>query len=591
MEVVCLLLSISTILYSADEQKNPKTVTLQCHDDQTVDATLDTIKYFKTIKNMVDDLGTDNPIPLPNISAAIFKCLVILARWNGEEAPSHFELYKNDGTFTFNTPPCPTCNRRDLLTQANYLDVDARLKQLLAIFYAETLKNTKAAIVTYTSGNHTIPSFDLPHDLEPLVAGELLRSMLAYKPSVHIKTKVCSMNPDMHVKPIITTSSHAHGFSCIWEQPIKESRYADAAYECRTAFFDGTIKVKKEKPTTKEKPIISDVIKDIALDDNTRCAVSPDGAHMLIHGRTAQWAAKIAALYYIPYHKRAKLIKADIQKTVLGYNPKELVTLLFNHVHNIFQVITCKKNDDGTQKTVSFYTIDPLKLPPNPTEITPFEIPIADKPRFYADLMSWSCINGDLVGIYTHQGINHALLYKDQKLQGADFNFEKKIWFYYTENGKEKDADFITIPTEIVDATHNLCIAIQRSFVPNFVTLITHTPLDTERKYYDDNTLATCFDPHTLSFHCLSRKGKRSRAVVATTKRPFKRTMIAGLQILNQRWLSDDPKVLIDTYALYHYYLNRKNWHSNCADLKEHISPPMKALFAKKLSDDSCTTS
>src|SRR5206468_5837658 len=144
--VISILLCLSIILNSADEQKKPKTVTLQFRDDQnqTVDATLDTIKHFKTIKNMVDDLGTDNPIPVSNISVDIFKCLVILARWNSGKTTSNFEIYKNDGSYTFDTPPCPGCNRRELLVQANYLDVATRLKQLLAAFYAETLKNTKA---------------------------------------------------------------------------------------------------------------------------------------------------------------------------------------------------------------------------------------------------------------------------------------------------------------------------------------------------------------------------------------------------------------------------------------------------------------
>lgn len=99
--------SFGNINYVKDDEEEYVTFATRDRVDVTLPVRL--AKKMETLKNLIEDAGVDNPIPLPNIDSATFQFIVNYAT-DREEEEEKYELNLNDTQFF------------RLLIAANYLD-------------------------------------------------------------------------------------------------------------------------------------------------------------------------------------------------------------------------------------------------------------------------------------------------------------------------------------------------------------------------------------------------------------------------------------------------------------------------------------
>ena len=112
-------------------------VTLQSLDDQEFRITVKTAKMSDTIKNLIEDAGTDLPIPLPNVTGKILKKVVEYCVYHTDNptpvsaatAAAAGEEKRTDDLCTWDIDFCkvdqPTLF--ELILAANYLDIKGLL--------------------------------------------------------------------------------------------------------------------------------------------------------------------------------------------------------------------------------------------------------------------------------------------------------------------------------------------------------------------------------------------------------------------------------------------------------------------------------
>lgn len=106
-------------------------VTLRSEDAQDFTVTVKVAKMSETLKNLIEDAGVDNPIPLPNVSGKILAKVVEYCNWHDQNpAPPKTEEDKVDEKRTDDIIPwdlefCKVDQATlfELILAANYLDI------------------------------------------------------------------------------------------------------------------------------------------------------------------------------------------------------------------------------------------------------------------------------------------------------------------------------------------------------------------------------------------------------------------------------------------------------------------------------------
>lgn len=128
-------------------------VTLQSQDGQDFKVEVKVAKRSETIKNLIDDSGIDDPIPLPDITGAILTKVLEYTKYH-EEIHSEEELVKLDADFCKLDQP----TLFSLIMAANYLD----MKDLLTL----TCQSV-ANMITGKTPDEIRKTFNVKNDFTP----------------------------------------------------------------------------------------------------------------------------------------------------------------------------------------------------------------------------------------------------------------------------------------------------------------------------------------------------------------------------------------------------------------------------------------
>ena len=109
-------------------------VTLTSSDDASFTLPLNSILGSETVRNLVEDAGIENPIPLPNVTGKILAKVVEYCNYHAEHPTPEFEDKKKDENRTDDIIPwdldfCKVEQSMlfDLILAANYLDIRSLL--------------------------------------------------------------------------------------------------------------------------------------------------------------------------------------------------------------------------------------------------------------------------------------------------------------------------------------------------------------------------------------------------------------------------------------------------------------------------------
>jgi hypothetical protein len=561
--IAAFLLSLAGMLQASDEFTAPvslsrKTITITFEGDVNGDYPIEIIPLFATLKNMVDDLGADQGMPLSNVQKQVFDALLGLIT----------EKHK-DGVRFINTERSLSELRRTLsekfagtnalalLLAANYLDIDKKLINVIASFYADLLKT-----MPYPKTN------GIPADVEPFIAGWLLHDLLEKEKPVTEKRNF-EFSGNVVLGPFFSNTGSKNGFACIWKQ-TGGSFIKSGLLSSRYVYFDFS-----KKDRFQEKMMYPSMEYLLSIYGTSQCILSEDGRYMLfLFGNVP---SKIA-LYDLlnPKENKDKYIE-PIQVLELPHPKHEIVTLLFDEKTSMFNIIACATGTTGdTTVTKTFYL---YKAFPTPTSLTlsePQKVDISNqnKTTFDADSMDWSYVNGQLIGVSRGNNLKMSpILYKNKKLYECSLDQENDVWFY-TEDGKKIILDFcvITVPVNLSGETdiYSRPIAIQNIFFPNFQSLLQ------KKLAYQGGSYRSMFDAIHFCRYFLIKGTKENAAGIYY---PWHPTLIRAIKILDKRMARNQKQVLIDAYFLYHYHTNNKKWRTYCKDIMQGISEEIKQIY------------
>ena len=118
-------------------------VTLMTVDGETFTVEQEVAEKSKTIKNLIEDAGLDNPIPLPNVSGSILKMIVTYAMYHNTHTESDESKTWDSEFFTMEQSELFA-----IILAANYLDypelLDASCQSVANMIKGKTPEEIRA---------------------------------------------------------------------------------------------------------------------------------------------------------------------------------------------------------------------------------------------------------------------------------------------------------------------------------------------------------------------------------------------------------------------------------------------------------------
>jgi len=569
LHLFLLLALATTFSYAADSQKPDLPFTLTFPDDDrtfnttgqiaTFNTTTQQIAWSKTLLNVIDDLGVQNQIPVYNVQESIFNCLsTILVQSRNPVAlldtslplnaiKDKIILKRHDSEFI-------CVDDRDLLIQANYLDVHHKVKNSIAKLYTDGLRDPK---VTVQSGNDIV--FDnQPHELEPLPAGWLWHDMLQKIEPQTLKRDLQLGKVEILGGPIISNASSAGNVACMWQQ-VGDGHLNKDYLVTKLAIVDFDNPQKTAHFLVDSKSFYIDAL----------CALSHDGRYVLVSPDiTDRLDANVYYLHLYDLHQKRD--QNRLWYTTITINGADIISqnipaIICDDTKQLFHVLISGRNIQNTAEAISVFTIDPAQ-PHKELSSTKFDTILNKK----AAEMIWSYVHGNLVGIAYN--LEQGCLFKDGKLYNCSFDEKEKKWIY-TIDDKAYDADFDVIQSSLVPGEKLASIrefgAIQSSFIPNIKEAIPHCIFMLANNKIIEKIQ---FDPYHLCITSIQGGCAQIHRL-----RPPK--LVAMWHMLNKKIRSGDPKILIDSYVLNRYYTRPyKNWKAECDYLKPYTSKEVQEI-------------
>ncbi len=531
-----VLLCIPSIVFTSD-------ITLQFVDDEnkTLHTPLSNVVWSLTLKQLVDDLGTEQAIPVHNVSHENFAHLRSLMM-KDEHNPIDYtnktacQLKRIFKEVARQTTCTPQISKPEFLIETNYLDIPKNCLRALTFFYARTIENP-----TITFNNGKIVFDNLPHELEPSIAGWLSKSTLkSVRPEI-IEHQLGDQHCNILAGPIISTCTNDGSFACMYEQIG-----ANDWYHAPSKAYKKVCIVDQKQQTHQ--------IRDIEVKgtmSDASCIISSDKKHLLITDLlNAQHM--IIQLY-------------DLEEKGVLKSPDRIIThfiiekALFNHESKKLTVIAASENDD-----LAFMTIDPAQKDATPTWDT------HKRPDFCkSSKLSWSCVQGYLVGIDADKPTQKALLYTGSELIECSSESSDPLTINATINGKKISIDYGIIRDCAGEAKKDRSYyASEISYIPNM-----------------DNAMPRC---GFLDYKHVSPFDVRNACVniihnsKAMTINLIPRKLNKILHLSNDTLHAGNTSILPYAYAAYCYYNSKETWHKKCKAFLPR-TPEISAVFEEKI--------
>jgi hypothetical protein len=329
------------------------------------------------------------------------------------------------------------------------------------------------------------------------------------------------------------------------------------------------------------------------------CALSPDGKYFAVIGRKHKpkdyvyaWLIELdnngrgRTLFeqqIIP-NKRLNINATDYshiksQKETL----KDLyvkIQLVYDEYHNCFHIFipAYMPSYEGTHVNPVFdlYTLNIAS--PSLTRKADLKAGNFDDHGKAEYEMRWSCIDGNLVGIYAknpERSID-ALIYTNGELLKCSLN--NGIWEYTPSGNQTKEANFtiIGIPElndfEYHDYRNNDRFAIEKNFIPSFTEIIQK---NARALLTVKNPIRMRFDPRHLRLNYIyEHPAGKVNCVISSPCNPY---LLEGCHILDKA--KDTADILPTACFLYQYHTNSKSWHIQCKSIFDSVLPEIKKLY------------
>lgn len=507
------------------------------------------IVYANTLKDLIEsfDAIPTTPIPVQNTSQKDFELLleIIHSKKLGFEKPSAVTLEK---TLEELIARNPNIDFGKMLRIADYLNVDEVALDILQKGYVSSLKGS-----TYIPLQNSFDNF--PVDWQRSIAGKLLHNLLEEQLTQTYTHILDTPEIKFHAPVVVSNSSSYEGFAEV--DNTMQYRYFD--------FSNGKV---QSLPSEVKRPVA--------------CALSRDGKYLLVIGNRSATDNK-ETIFIIDLVTK----KLTYKEYFVDFRGSTRSKVIYNHEAGKFNIITVNCSPErAAEPNYIFYTIDPAL--PNQ----------ADKKAFTMEgalatagcYMHWSCINGDLVGVYTKQTRatdpleRSVVIYTGDELLFCSDPQNNNQWVY-TSKGSIKNANFFIAEvgylqlarnsdTNIVlsEERKNNYIAIEKSFIPDFEKLVLEKlkGIGTCRGelLYDP---PCSFDPFTLNCYKINAGEPRS----VQLRNPFSFNLIAAIRLLENA----GPALLATAYFLYQLSINPATWHIQCQSIFDSVLPDVKKLY------------
>jgi|GEM_PF-4542845 len=507
---IMLFLCFEIVTFASEQVVSGQAFKFSFGEDPTVheyptEDTDEIANFSLTLKNMREDLGLAEPIPLAGVAnKSIFNQLIELGKTKNLTAMRPIDIRNVMGD-VFRTTPLPN-TARQLLSAANYLDIQPpKLKNAIASLYADAIK--KEPLISDGKLNEKLI---LPYDLAVFVGGWLLHDLLLHSAVKYEKSVRLDVLDGVHVidGPFITNSSTRDGLGCMWYgNRTFQNGVGLMALQLFGVVFEGPV-----------HKIAYDLSK-VRSGDKFRCALSNDGRYMLVVGNS--WEDSIFDFL----KTREEQVKYGAHENEL----KKVGSVLYNNECSCFLVITeiSPENGEG-KKHIRVYEINPQ----NQIASVVYDAETPNKPEeLYPWWLRWSCVDDKLIGmswkrqekepdkcVMFIRDPNNIKKFLDYKV--LSFDVRKDTWFYWNDNNQAVDEPvsmiYIDAPMKHT-ARMKHGVAVKKLFIPGFDDILTEVCIfgmhnieirdiqfDTERFYLDVvgyNNLQYGYTAHRKGFN------------------------------------------------------------------------------------------
>lgn len=532
-----LFLCMHTIVFSADKQASI-TLLFVDNENKTLEIAKNAITWSNTITQLVDDLPNEQAIPVHNVSqenCTLLKSLMMKDAHNPLDYTNKTacELKKFFKNAALQKTCTPLISKPQFLIETNYLDIPKNCLRALTFFYACTIENP-----TITFNNEKIVFDNLPHELEPYIAGWVSKNTLKL-----VRPEILRYPPDdlfdnISVGTIVSNCADDGSFAGVYQLTKKNMwPFVPMGASTKVCIID-------QNNSTHHIHDL-DVTGDLK---NALCTLSSNKKNLLLITTTVQSTTKAIQIYDLDE-------KGMLNPTIYHTTHSIIKNALFNHESKKFTVIAADEKDN-----LEFMTIDPTQK--NAIHVWY----VYKKPDFCTNsTLSWSCVQGYVVGIDGDNPTHNALLYTGSELVECTSESADPLTLQATVNGKKITINYGIIRDYLSETNYKKNYhASKISYIPNMAKAM-------PKFGFLDYKHISPFDVQNACVNIIHDK-----KAITINRIPRKLNQI--LHLCSNKLHAGDTNVLPYAYAAYCYYKDQKMWKTTCAAFLAH-TPEITKIF------------